>query len=194
MILSINEIANRVRTALRIDACAAPLYDDTPDEEKFNRWLRAAIVTAARKAVAGADPAELIGYGRDFSDERVFINDDGSGFVLLPSDYCRLLVFRMSDWHRAVFAPVDASSEAYARSLSPWQGVGANPWRPVCAEVFRSEGRALEFRGSLSSGATIAMAAYAPVPEIDDRDAIDLPERLIQSIINETANAYEYRN
>ncbi len=57
----------------------------------------------------------------------------GIGEVALPSDYLKLVMFKMSDWAHAVSVAISPDSPLYHQQFSRWKGVRGNPSRPVIA-------------------------------------------------------------
>ena len=65
--------------------------------------------------------------------------------MILPSDFMRLVAFRMSDWKRTIFDPIKETDPEYGKQSSKWKGICGSPEKPVVAIVHRSEGKVLEF-------------------------------------------------
>lgn len=68
------------------------------------------------------------------------IKPDGSGYVLLPNDFIRLVEFKMKEWQRPVNEPVLAGTEIARRQHNKFLRGGI--CKPVCVLVNR-EGRLL---------------------------------------------------
>lgn len=91
----------------------------------------------------------------------------GPGSVLLPTDFMRLVCFKMSDWDHPVFVPILETDPLYLVQRSRFGGVRGNPQRPVCALVNRSTGLNLEFYScAQNANASVAMASYIPLPAL----------------------------
>lgn len=138
--------------------------------------IRSKLVEAVR-AVAMAAPAQLLEDGHHFG-ETVHWEEQESGYVMLPDDFMRLVVFEMSDWARPVYRLTLPSDPAYAKCRSRFKSVRGTAERPVCVLGRRPEGRVLEFYSCATTDASVTRGVYVPVPRIDRDGGIDLPERL----------------
>ena len=99
-------------------------------------------------------------------------NEDTCGYVLLPEDYLRLLVFKMSDWERPVHEPLTVADPRYRRQHGRVKGLRGTAQRPVCAVAVIPAGRVLEFWSCKSRGATIERALYVSKPVVEDDESI----------------------
>jgi hypothetical protein len=111
----------------------------------------------------------------------------GSGHILLPADFLRLLVFRMSDWSRSVSEVITEDDPRYDMQRSRYSGVKGTPDRPVVAITNQPVGKVLEFY-SCTQGADvyIKMARYVPRPVIkmvDDVEVIDLSPKIVRAVV-----------
>lgn len=113
---------------------------------------------------------------------------NGSGWVLLPDNFMRLIVFQMSDWERAVYEPLTISDPRYKLQSSRYKGIRGNFQKPVCAIVNRPEGKVIEFYSCKDETAHISQGSYLPYPKIDERGGIDISERCYRSSIYMTAS------
>lgn len=102
----------------------------------------------------------------------------GSGWIELPQDFLRLVLFQMSDWNYPVTEPIHPGQPAYAMQKTHYTGVRGSRQRPVVAVVPKENGKILEFYASATPGAAIAQAAYCPLPKITD-GAYAVPDRLV---------------
>ncbi len=177
MIVQATEMAMAVRVAIDLNRRDASLLDEGDAETlSLDDIIMAKLADAVRMVETEA-PAFMLEGGHDFADcngDNVFMNDDGSGFVVLPDDFMRLVSFRMSDWKRTVFEAIGEGDPRYALQSSKWRGIRGNPEKPVCAIVRRSEGKVLEFYSCNDMGATVEQACYIPVPKIDIDGGIDV--------------------
>lgn len=110
-------------------------------------------------------PIRLLENGHNFGDG-VYWADEHSGWVLLPADFMRLIVFEMDDWSRGVFSAIDEEDVHYPIQHSRWRGVRGTTEHPVCAVVWSSEGRVLEFYSCRSRAATVKRAVYVPYAQV----------------------------
>ena len=128
----------------------------------------------------------LLEEGHEFG-EAVYWEDNGSGWVLLPDDFMRLIAFRMSDWERTCYNAISVDDPLYDLQSSRYKGVRGSVQKPVCAVVNRAEGKALEFFSCNSEDAYVKRATYIPYPKIDDEDGIDISERCYTAVVYTTA-------
>jgi hypothetical protein len=110
----------------------------------------------------------------------------GVGSILLPDDFLRLIVFKMSDWDIPVFETIDSTDDEYLVQRSKY-GVAGNSERPVCAIVPSSNGNKLEFYSCESNGATIEQAIYRPYPTIDSNGGVDISPKCYRAVIYQIA-------
>lgn len=105
------------------------------------------------------------------------------GWILLPDDFLRLVVFQMSDWERPVYEVITPDSPEYKKQRSRVKALRGTSQRPVCALVVRPEGKALEFYSCKSNEATVNKAVYIPHAEIDEYGGVDISERCYAAVV-----------
>lgn len=88
-------------------------------------------------------------------------------YVALPSDFMRLVAFRMSDWRRVVTEPIDDTHPMYAMQRSSMMSVRGNTQKPVVAIVHGSGGLVLEAYTTAESS-TVSVAKYIAKPSVND--------------------------
>lgn len=182
MIKQIEDIVRDVRIAIDENATSKALFAEGDTETlTLDEIIKSKIADSVRKVEMEA-PARLLDSGENFGDSGVYWNANLSGWIILPDDFMRMLVFRMSDWERSVYDTVDEGSEAYALQSSPFKGIRGNPQKPVCAITLRAEGRVLEFFSCDSKYATIQQAVYLSQPRIED-GGIHICEKCYSSIV-----------
>lgn len=185
----IKDIIREIRIALDQNMSSAALVAlGDVDTLSIEDLVNSKIEDAARAVVMSA-PLAFLGTGKAFGDTVGWDMQAGygSGHIVLPDDFLRLIVFQMSDWSMPVTLAIDATSPLYSRQRSRYAGVRGNPQRPVVAIVSQPIGKVLEFF-SCEQGehVYIRMARYAPLPKrytIDDEDVIDLPEKLLRPVV-----------
>lgn len=182
MIYQVSAIERDVRVALDENEVSTQLVQmGDVDTLALNDIIRSKIVEAVRRVELAA-PAHLLEEGHDFSSG-IYWNGDGSGWVLLPDDFMRLIAFRMSDWERTVYEAISVDDPLYAKQSSRYKGIRGNVQKPVCAIVNRAEGKALEFYACKDNTAMIVRAGYLPYPSIDANDGIDISQRCYEAVI-----------
>lgn len=182
MIYQFSKISRDVRVAIDENKSSEQLIaDEDVDTLSLDEIVHSKIEEAARKVVSEA-PLYLLDGGKPFGDA-IYWRDKGSGWILLPDDFMRLLIFKMSDWERAVFEPIQADSALYELQHSRYKGLRGNVQKPVVAIVRRAEGQALEFYSCSDPEAEIEQAVYIPLPKMDENGGINIPERCYRATI-----------
>ena len=110
------------------------------------------------------------------------------GWILLPEDFLRLVVFQMSDWERPVYDVITPDSPEYKKQRSRVKALRGTSQRPVCALVVRPEGKALEFYSCKSNEATVDKAVYIPHAAIDEYGGVDISERCYAAVVYTVAS------
>ena len=187
MVYKILHIARDVRIAIDENKTSEQLIaDEDIDTLSLNDIVRSKIVEAVRRVVTEA-PTHLLDGGLPFGDA-VFWRSKGSGWTLLPEDFMRLLIFKMSDWERPVYEPITAADPQYQLQFSRYKGLRGNPQKPVVAIVNRAEGRVLELFSCKNNNATVEQAVYMPFPKVDCNGGIEIPERCYMSVVYQAAS------
>ena len=187
MVYKILHIARDVRIAIDENKTSEQLIaDEDIDTLSLEEIVRSKIVEAVRRVVTEA-PTHLLDGGEPFGDA-IFWRSQCSGWTLLPEDFMRLVIFKMSDWERPVYEPITAADPQYQLQFSRYKGLRGNPQKPVVAIVSRAEGRALELFSCKSQNATVEQAVYIPLPKVDCDGGINIPERCYMSVVYEAAS------
>lgn len=179
-------MARDVRVAIDMNHDSTPLLaDGDMDTLGFDGIIRAKLCDAVRMVEMEA-PLNLLEQGHQFG-EAVTWGEDGKGWILLPSDFMRLVVFKMSDWRHSVSEAITQDDPMYTRQWSKWKGICGNPEKPVVAIVNRAEGQVLEFFSCNSTSATVEQAVYVPMPIIDKHGGIDVSEKCYRAAVYRAA-------
>lgn len=187
MIYQVDKVIKDVRIAIDENKTSEQLIvDEDIDTLSLNEIIRSKIIEAVRRVVTKA-PIHLLDGGVPFGDA-IYWRSKGSGWILLPEDFMRLLIFKMSDWECPVYEPITAADPQYQLQFSRYKGLRGNPQKPVVAIVSRSEGRALELFSCNDTTATVEQASYIPYPKIDCDGGIEIPERCYMSVVYEAAS------
>ncbi len=167
----------RVALGLNEEAPAALILDD--EQLTIDQRIRACIIDAVTEAHLQA-PLHWLTNASAFSATIAWNGDQPNGSITLPSDFLRLVAFRMSDWLQPVAEPILITDPAYALQLSPYPGVRGTPERPVCALV---PGGTMEFYSCSSQAATISQSLYMPIPSVS-YNSIDIAPLCYNLVIN----------
>lgn len=178
----LDEIAKDVRIALDQNIVSDALKEiGDVDTLSLNDIIKSKVIEAVKRIHSSA-PSYLLDGGYNFGDG-VYWKEHESGWVLLPEDFMRFVVFQMSDWERAVFYPISTDDPEYEKQSSRFKGIRGTAQRPVCAISIRPEGRVLEFYSCKSEKATVSRAVYLPYPQIDKYGAIEICQRCYKAVI-----------
>ena len=182
MIVQAEKMAKDVRIAVDMNHDSTPLLvEDDIDTVSFNDIIYAKLTDAVRMVEMEA-PLHLLEQGHQFGENIVW-GDEGKGWLILPDDFMRLVVFKMSDWHHSVSEAITQDDPKYSRQWSKWKGVCGNPEKPVVAIVNRAEGNVLEFFSCNDDTATVEQAVYIPLPRIDLDGGIDVSEKCYKAAV-----------
>lgn len=139
-----------------------------------------------------AVPLSLMDNVMSFSVMELMDNGDGTGKIKLPSDFMRLVEFKMQGWSRSVIEPVKLESVSYSRQKNKYARGGIS--KPVVAIRSTIEGRVLEYY-SLKDGDdhVVESALYLPhiLPENVPAPLIEILCVLTASYILSVANEVE---
>lgn len=186
MIVQAEKMARDVRIAVDMNRESTPLLlDGDTETTSFDDIIYAKLTDAVRMVEMEA-PLNLLEQGHQFGNNVVW-GEDGKGWILLPDDFMRLVVFKMSDWRHSVSEAITQDDPKYSRQWSRWKGICGNPEKPVVAIVNRAEGNVLEFFSCHDDTATVEQAVYVPLPRIDLDGGIDVSEKCYKAAVYRAA-------
>lgn len=179
-----------VRIAMDMNARNAPMVGiNDLDTLTLDDMIRHYLPIAAREAETAA-PQHLLGAGQPFATSIGWEGSigSGSGRILLPDDFLRLVSFKMSDWSYAVTAAIEETDPLYRLQGSRYAGVRGNPQRPVVALLHEARGLMLQF-WSCKAGANVKVtrARYIPIPKIGSDGMIEISSKLKDAVVYKTA-------
>ena len=184
MIYPLDRIMRDVRVCLDENRIDEALLDAGDSETlTLDEIIRSKVLQGV-DYVHSLAPYRLLEQGHNFDgfSDAVYWQDQASGFVLLPDDFLRLVVFEMSDWERPVFVPISTDDVQYKHQRSRWKGLRGTVQRPVCAVVQRPEGLSLEFYSCRDEEATITRAVYIPKAAVDENNGVDVSEKCYEAV------------
>lgn len=181
MIFRVADIVRDVRVALDENRTQEQLLSASDMETlSLDELIESKVEEAVADVHQGA-PAYMLESGHSFGDH-VFRHGDGSGHVLLPEDFMRLVSFRMSDWRRRCVSAVSEDSREYALQRGVYAGLRGTPERPVCALILRPEGKVLEYYSCRDEEAAVSDAVYMPWPRVES-GGIDISRRCYRAVV-----------
>lgn len=165
------------------------------DTLTMDEIIRSKIEDAARLVEEGA-AHHLLDAGKPFGASVEWESQEGygAGKVNLPSDFMRLVTFRMSDWYRPVTEAITEEHPLYLQQSSRYAGVRGNPERPVVAIAHGAVGQVLEFYSCQAGpGVCVRTARYLPLPVIKTdqgtgKEYIDLCPKLERAVVYRLAS------
>ncbi len=186
MIYKIQRIVRDVRIAIDENNTSEQLIaSEDIDTLSLEEIIRSKIVEAVRRILTEA-PVHLLDGGKHFGDA-VYWRNQCSGWILLPEDFMRLVIFKMSDWERPVYEPITTADPKYQLQFSRYKGLRGNPQKPVVAIVSRATGCVLELFSCHDENATVEQALYIPLPKVDRDGGMYIPERCYTAVVYEAA-------
>lgn len=159
------------------------------DTLTLDEIIRSKVEDAARLVEEGAahyllDAGQAFGGAVEWESQEGY----GAGKVNLPSDFMRLVTFRMSDWFKPVTEAITEEHPLYIQQASRYAGVRGNPERPVVAIVHDAGRQVLEFYScSAGPGVRVSIARYLPIPTVKD-GSIDLCPKLQRAVVYRLAS------
>ncbi len=182
MIKQVEDILKDVRVCLDRNETGNALIS-TGDEETLllDDIIRSKIVESV-DSVHMAAPYWMLEQGHNLEGS-IHWGELESGYVLLPDDFLRLVVFEMSDWERPVHEAISVLSPEYKLQRSRIKALRGTAQRPVCAIVVKPFGRVLEFYSCKTEGSTVSRAVYIPKAEIDANDGVDISEKCYRAVV-----------
>ena len=182
MIFQIDKIMQDVRICLDQNMESDALIESGDiDTLALDEIIKSKILEAIQRVHRDAANYLLEG-GHTFGDA-VYWRELESGWVLLPKDFLRLVVFEMDDWEQAVYQAISTDDPEYEKQRSRFKGIRGTAQRPVCAIGIRPEGRVLEFYSCKSTDAKVSRAIYIPYPKIDEDGGVDISERCYNAVV-----------
>lgn len=191
---SIDKILSDVRIILNNNSNDESLLEVGDEGSiEINELIKSKIVDSARDVFAtaslllmdgGYPMREAEGNNGCLSVKWFGEKGKSGGYVILPSDFMRLVQWEMSDWEKPVSVPISQSDPQYAQQKSKFIGVRGNPTNPVVALVPHPAGIALEFYScSGGDGVYVSSARYMPIPQVDEEDMIEIPEKCYTAVL-----------
>ena len=182
MVYGIEEVMRDVRICLDQNMSSEALLENGDvDTLVLDEIVRSKIVEAVERVHRSAAPY-LLEEGHNFGDS-VLWGDHESGWVLLPHDFMRLIVFEMSDWERAVYSAISVMDPEYELQRQRVKALRGTAQKPVCVIATRAEGKVLEFYSCKSRKAYVRRGVYLPYPRIDAEGGIDISERCYRGVV-----------
>lgn len=178
--VTVAEIVREVKIILDENTENNPILTVDTDQLQIEEIIKSRIIDAVRFIHESA-PSHMLDDGLNIVGSPVTVQD-GSGYVVLPDDFMKLIIFKLETWSRPVIEPISDTDPLYFAQSSRFRGIRGGTDKPVCAITTGKDGRVLEFF-SVAPGTTakINKAKYLPLPKIED-NTIKVCRKLYQPI------------
>lgn len=179
-VVTISELVRDIKIILDENTENISVLEDDTDQLQLEDIIKSRIVDAVR-SIHEAAPSDMLDDGLNITSSPVTLQD-GSGYVPLPDDFMRMIIFKLETWSRPVIVPIADTDPLYFAQNSKFRGIKGGPDKPVCAITTGTSGRVLEFFSvAPGTNAIIQKAKYLPLPKIED-DTIKVCRKLLQPI------------
>lgn len=182
---SIADIVSDVRIAINENASSSGALDIDIDNLELEEIIKQKILDAIQ-LVNETAPTYLID-GKKIGATPIK-NQDGSGYIVLPDDFMRLVIFRMDGWKRPVTSAMQDSSPDYILQKNKYVRGGID--KPKCAITTDANGKKIleyySLPGSVS-GHIISVGFYIPYPSITNNQT-EISDKLYRAVIYVTAS------
>lgn len=188
MIYQIDRINKDVRVCMDQNITTEDLFNSGDiDSIMLDDIIHSKIIEAVERVHVSA-PYSMLEIGHNFDNEADAVywgtgSFDNTGWIILPEDFLRLIIFEMNDWERPVYQAIGQNDPEYKKQRSRVKALRGTAQRPVCAICMRPEGMALEFYSCKSQNASVRRAMYVPYPHIDDDGGIDISEKCYKAVV-----------
>lgn len=189
--ISVEELVSLVRTAIDENRTEHEYLVTETDNMELDEIIRSNILHSVRFILESCPVSMLLPIALDVKEVSQSKNDDGSGCVLIPDDFLRLVSFKLSSWNRAV---VNVADEGSGIELMQRNGyTRGTPIKPVCVYSHDDIGnRIIEYftAGKEVDGMynhDVQHFLYVMVPSIEEdeegNDTVILPHLLKFAVI-----------
>lgn len=191
MLYPLDDIKKDIRIQLEMNNVSEQLLADIDENTlSMEDVILARIIPAAEYIHLNA-PSHLLdndmGFGCCVSWDDEERPGHGSGYLVLPENFLRLVSFMMSDWKRQPMV-ITPESNLYPLQTSKWSGLRGNPEAPVVCVNKYPVGTVLEIFSCDEDDAQIKMARYIPRPNINPLDAVDMSSMLYLATVTYAAS------
>lgn len=180
--VAVDTIVKDVKLVLDENIATNSVLETDANQLELEALIRSRVIDAVRYVHESASS--------DMLDDGLVINNtpvtlqDGSGYVVLPNDFMRMVVFQLTTWNRPVIEPIADTDPRYFMQKSRFLGIRGGTDKPICAITTGETGRVLEFY-SVAPGTTaqVKKAKYLPLPEITESGSILVCKKLYTAIV-----------
>lgn len=173
--VSVEELVKEIRITIDENRAESFYLKSETDNMELNEIIRSKLLDAVRAVSEEAPVSMLDAMPMDIPEAAQYMQTDGSGYVVLPPDFLRLVYFKMCSWRTGVYEAADENSDVAMMQLNPF--TRGTPLKPVCVLSHDLSGnRTLEYytAGYLNNGNyyrrdhRIDRALYLPIPSVEN--------------------------
>lgn len=173
--VSVEELVKEIRITIDENRTENSYLKSETNNMELDEIIRSKLLDAVRAVSEEAPVSMLDAMPMDIPAAAQYMQTDGSGYVVLPPDFLRLVYFKMYSWRTGVYEAVDESSDVAMMQLNLF--TRGTPLKPVCVFSHDLSGnRTLEYYtvGYLSNGNyhrrdhRIDRSLYLPMPSIEN--------------------------
>ena len=196
--VTLSDVIREVKIILDENITEVSVLTDDPDQLQMEGHIRARIIDAVRAIHEAAD-SSMLDDGLliplvDGGESTIHVTQgtvyqDGTGYVTLPDDFMRLVIFKMTKWKRPVVFAISDTDPRYFLQKSRFVGIRGGIDKPVCAITTGEASKVLEFY-SLPAGEadhSVEKHRYLPLPTIEENDTIKMCRKLVRPIYYQCA-------
>lgn len=166
-----DQIIAKVRSIMNETGADESLSLLSEDTVKLDEYIKSCIPDSVNLVVISS-PVRCVNK-KAYSPTTITNNGDGTGYVVLPTDYISLIAFKMSVWNKVVVKAATLDSQAYAAQRNPITRSGKN--KPICVLNYIAGGRVLEYY-SIGPTETPSVSMFLYEAKYDPTTGIDLNE------------------
>jgi len=191
--VSVDELVKEVRVTLDENQAESAYMESSTDNMELDEIIRAKLPDAARAIVEMCPLSLLNADALTLPTDDQVANTDGSGYIVLPDDFLRLVSFKLASWNRAVTSVAEEGSSTDLMQRNVF--TRGTPLKPVCSFGHRADGkRVMEYFVAGDNGHDVERALYIPLPSVvteTDCDTLNIPHLLRVAVVNYCAGLVE---
>lgn len=190
----VTDLVKEVRVTLDENRKESSYVTNTTDNMELNEMIRSKLVEATR-SILEVCPLNMLELQEiTIAAASHTENSDGSGHVVLPDNFLRLGLFKLSSWGRGVTNVAEEGSAEERRQHNPL--TMGSPLKPVCVWGRNALGKlTIEYYSAGRDGDAynhdVEKALFVPLPSLTADDKLDVPGVLRFSIIHFCAGLVE---
>ena len=184
---SVATIITDVKRSIDENESASSILSGNIDQLQMDALIRSKIVDAVRY-IHQAAPISMVdgqtavgkpGYSAAWATE------SGISTITLPTDFLRLVIFKMTNWTRPITNPILDTDPEYAMQRSKYKGIKGGKEKPVAAITTNGSGSKV-LEGFTSETADVEKIVYIPIPSISGtspNETVNICAQLYQPVI-----------